>query len=170
MPLLDRPSRVLRERPRRNALAAIGSNAAILVHWLAQQPPVAKVYAAPIPSPMGHESKGRAPQLVVAGLISIILAEAWMAPVFYDALNVAKGPGFGTNFTLSCPYTILAHYGELEWAESCGVDASLVRNLIWLVQATPARPIWHLFACTSSNSSRCACRCACGWDSILLTT
>ncbi len=33
----------------------------------------------------------------------------------YDR-QVAKGPGFGTNFTLACPYTLLAHYTELEWA------------------------------------------------------
>jgi hypothetical protein len=35
----------------------------------------------------------------------------------------APGPGFGTNFTLACPYTILAHYDDLAWAEECGVDA-----------------------------------------------
>lgn len=34
---------------------------------------------------------------------------------FFDALETAKGPSLGTNFTLSSPYTLLAHYGELEW-------------------------------------------------------
>lgn len=33
----------------------------------------------------------------------------------------------GTNFTLACPYTILAHYLELDWAAEWGVDANLVR-------------------------------------------
>ena len=34
---------------------------------------------------------------------------------FLDALDVPKGPSLGTNFTLASPYTLLAHYGELEW-------------------------------------------------------
>jgi cystathionine gamma-synthase len=28
---------------------------------------------------------------------------------------------------LACPYTILAHYGELEWAAKFGVEEGLVR-------------------------------------------
>jgi len=49
------------------------------------------------------------------------------SPAFYDRLKVSKGPSLGTNFTLACPYTLLAHYDELEWAESCGVDRYLIR-------------------------------------------
>jgi len=30
----------------------------------------------------------------------------------------------------ACPYTLLAHYGELDWAKSCGVEANLVR--VWV--------------------------------------
>ena len=45
----------------------------------------------------------------------------------YDALKLCKGPSFGTPFTLVCPYTMLAHYHELEWAEGCGVSANLLR-------------------------------------------
>ncbi len=40
---------------------------------------------------------------------------------------MSKGPSFGTRFTLACPYTLLAHYHELEWAEGCGVSANLLR-------------------------------------------
>ncbi len=46
---------------------------------------------------------------------------------FYDALRVTKGPSLGTNFTLACPYTLLAHYDELEWTESVGVSRWLIR-------------------------------------------
>lgn len=46
---------------------------------------------------------------------------------FYDALLCAKGPSLGTSFTLASPYTILAHYTELEWAASFGVESGLVR-------------------------------------------
>lgn len=44
----------------------------------------------------------------------------------------AKGPSLGTNFTLACPYTILAHYAELDWAAQYGVPKSLVRISIGL--------------------------------------
>ena len=45
----------------------------------------------------------------------------------YDALRISKGPSLGTDFSLVCPYTQLAHYDELSWAEQCGVPADLLR-------------------------------------------
>lgn len=50
-----------------------------------------------------------------------------MSPKFYDSLRVCKGPSLGTNFTLACPYTLLAHYEELDWTESVGVSRWLIR-------------------------------------------
>jgi cystathionine gamma-synthase len=50
----------------------------------------------------------------------------------YDALAVCKGPSLGTVFTLACPFTLLAHYGELAWAESCGVSRYLIRLSVGL--------------------------------------
>ena len=38
----------------------------------------------------------------------------------------------GTTFTLACPFTLLAHYGELDWAESCGVSRYLIRISVGL--------------------------------------
>jgi cystathionine gamma-synthase len=49
------------------------------------------------------------------------------APLIYDRLNVSKGPSLGTVFTLACPFTLLAHYTELKWAEACGVSRHLIR-------------------------------------------
>jgi cystathionine gamma-synthase len=67
------------------------------------------------------------------GLFSIQLHEpARNAPEFYDALELSKGPNLGTNFTLCCPYTILAHYHELDFVERCGVSRFLVRVSIGL--------------------------------------
>ena len=40
--------------------------------------------------------------------------------------------GNGTVFTLACPFTLLAHYTELEWAESCGVSRNLIRLSVGL--------------------------------------
>ena len=51
---------------------------------------------------------------------------------FYDKLKVCKGPSLGTNFTLVCPYVLLAHYDELEWAKECGVPAHLIRVSVGL--------------------------------------
>jgi cystathionine gamma-synthase len=54
------------------------------------------------------------------------------SPLIYDRLEVCKGPSLGTVFTLACPFTLLAHYTELDWAESCGVPRNLIRLSIGL--------------------------------------
>ncbi|HOW65459.1 MAG TPA: PLP-dependent transferase [Candidatus Paceibacterota bacterium] len=54
------------------------------------------------------------------------------APRVFDRLRVTKGPSLGTIFTIACPFTLLAHYCELEWAESCGVSRYLIRLSIGL--------------------------------------
>ena len=54
------------------------------------------------------------------------------APEIYDRLAVCKGPSLGTVFTLACPFTLLAHYTELEWAETCGVSRYLIRLSVGL--------------------------------------
>lgn len=61
------------------------------------------------------------------GLFSIIFTTLKAAQTFYDALDCAKGPSLGTNFTLASPYTLLAHYTELDWAKQFGVEHTLVR-------------------------------------------
>ncbi|KHN97322.1 Cys/Met metabolism, pyridoxal phosphate-dependent enzyme [Metarhizium album ARSEF 1941] len=60
-------------------------------------------------------------------LLSIRFVKDSAAIAFHDALDVAKGPSLGTNFTLCCPYTLLAHASELEWAAKFGVVEHLVR-------------------------------------------
>ncbi|KAJ3117480.1 hypothetical protein HK100_000811 [Physocladia obscura] len=69
------------------------------------------------------------------GLFSVILPDAEGAVRFYDHLDVAKGPSLGTNFTLVSPYTILAHFTELDWAESFGVASRLLRVSVGLEDA-----------------------------------
>jgi cystathionine gamma-synthase len=54
------------------------------------------------------------------------------AASIYDRLRVCKGPSLGTVYTLACPFTLLAHYCELDWAESCGVSRHLIRLSIGL--------------------------------------
>ncbi|OJJ43342.1 hypothetical protein ASPZODRAFT_103197 [Penicilliopsis zonata CBS 506.65] len=66
------------------------------------------------------------------GLFSVTFHSKAAAMAFFDYLEVFKGPSLGTNFTLSCPYAILAHYTELDWALSCGIDPNLVRISVGL--------------------------------------
>ncbi len=67
------------------------------------------------------------------GLFSLLLKNAeTTAPRFFDALQIAKGPNLGTNFSLCCPYTILAHFNELEFVERCGISRYLVRVSVGL--------------------------------------
>ena len=66
------------------------------------------------------------------GLLSIVFHKEAHAIILYDAIETAKGPSLGTNFTLTSPYTILAHYTELEWAQKYGVEKGLVRISVGL--------------------------------------
>ena len=52
--------------------------------------------------------------------------------LIFDRLEICKGPSLGTVFSLACPFTLLAHYTELDWAESCGVSRHLIRVSIGL--------------------------------------
>jgi cystathionine gamma-synthase len=61
------------------------------------------------------------------GLFSVTFTSAAASEAFFDALPCHKGPSLGTNFTLACPYTVLGHYAELDWAEEYGVERGLVR-------------------------------------------
>ncbi|KAK3492110.1 pyridoxal phosphate-dependent transferase [Neurospora hispaniola] len=65
-------------------------------------------------------------------LVSIKFLTPAKARAFYNAMAVAKGPSLGTNFTLCCAYTLLAHYRELEWAAEFGVVEDLVRISVGL--------------------------------------
>jgi cystathionine gamma-synthase len=66
------------------------------------------------------------------GMFSMVLEAHMCQRTFYDALDVAKGPSLGTNFTLVCPYTLLAHYHELDFAMSYAVPPNLLRVAVGL--------------------------------------
>ena len=66
------------------------------------------------------------------GLFSLTFHSLKASQQFFDSLPIAKGPSLGTNFTLACPYTILAHYFELDWAAKFGVEVGLVRVSVGL--------------------------------------
>lgn len=75
----------------------------------------------------------RRPEGGWGGLVTFLPKEAdTRSPMIYDNLAFCKGPSLGTVFTLACPFTLLAHYTELDWAESCGVPRNLIRLSIGL--------------------------------------
>jgi len=57
------------------------------------------------------------------------------APRFYDRLPISKGPSLGANFSLICPYMLLAHYPELDWTDRLGLDRHLLRLSVGLEPA-----------------------------------
>jgi cystathionine gamma-synthase len=77
-------------------------------------------------------SDGRRKEGGYGGLLSVTFLSQEASEAFFDAMRCAKGPSLGTNFTLACPYTILAHYAELDWAQGWGVDKDLIRISVGL--------------------------------------
>lgn len=66
------------------------------------------------------------------GLFSLTFTSILASQTFFDHLPCYKGPSLGTNFTIACPYTILAHYEETDWALGWGVEKGLVRVSVGL--------------------------------------
>ena len=101
------------------------ANAQALADFLRSQPAVADVC---YPDQCQNFAAIKTENGGFGGLLSIVLNDPGnTTQPFFDRLQVCKGPNLGTYFTLACPFTILAHYDELNWAESSGVSRWLVR-------------------------------------------
>lgn len=81
-------------------------------------------------SPLHGDYKGR--EGGYSMLFSVTFISDIASTAFYDNLAICKGPSLGTNFTLSCPYTLLGHPFELEWAAGHGVEQGIVRVSVGL--------------------------------------
>lgn len=125
--VLERNSRDFAER-----MPQINANAETLADFLREHPKVEAVDYPKFRTP-GHYRTFRRPGGGYGGLMSVLLRDAsHTAAPFYDALRISKGPNLGTNYSLACPYTILAHYRELDFAEACGVSRWLIRVSVGL--------------------------------------
>ncbi|MBX3177516.1 MAG: PLP-dependent transferase [Candidatus Hydrogenedentes bacterium] len=125
--VLEHNSRVFEERVR-----AMNATAEQLCDWLAAQPAVDRVYYPKFTIRAAYDRIRRADG-GYGGLFSLLLKHPEAsAPIFYDRLRISKGPSLGNDFSMACPYTLLAHFDELEWAESHGVSRWLVRVSIGL--------------------------------------
>lgn len=107
-------------------MKTVNANAQELASWLANHPAVSQVWHPSLTTRENYDAVRRRGG-GYGGLLSFVLKNPKKTPKVYDALKLSKGPSFGTPFTLVCPYTMLAHYSELEWAEGCGVPATLLR-------------------------------------------
>lgn len=109
---------------KRNAIT--NDNAVALADFLKNHPAISNVWHPSLTQTENYD-KVKRKNGGYGGLMSITLSSPKRAPKVYDALKLSKGPSFGTAFTLICPYTLLAHYEELDWTEGCGVPTNLLR-------------------------------------------
>lgn len=116
--------------PERNA--RINETACQLADFLKHHGDVDRVHYPKYASHHYYPSSSQQRDNNFGGLFSIVLGNHICHRTFYDALDVAKGPSLGTNFTLACPYTLLAHYHELDFAMSYNVQPTLLRISVGL--------------------------------------
>jgi len=140
---LERNSRDFIDRIQR-----VNQNAEVIADILRAHPRVKQVNY-----PKYSESKHfydvcRLPDGGYGGLLSATFHNIEDAQIFYDHLNTQKGPSLGTNFTLSSPFVLLAHYSELEWAAQYGCEESLVRFSVGLEDAEKLKEVFE-FALTA---------------------
>ncbi|PHH71067.1 hypothetical protein CDD82_6764 [Ophiocordyceps australis] len=120
--VMERNSRDFAQR-----VATASRNAQALSRRLRRHPAVDTVYY-PLGSPTQHlYDCCRRPGAGYGYLLSVCFVSPRAARAFHDGLDMAKGPSLGTNFSLCCAYTLLAHAAELEWAAEHGVVEHLVR-------------------------------------------
>jgi cystathionine gamma-synthase len=110
--------------------AAINETALKLAEWLHGHEHVQTVYYPSLSPSAALYDKVRTGGY--GGLLSLTFHPHMCQRNFYDALDVAKGPSLGTNFTLTCPYTLLAHYHELDFAMNYSVPPNLLRVAVGL--------------------------------------
>jgi len=131
-PLFERDAIVLEVNSRhfRERVEATNENALELIEWLKTRPEVTSLWH-PSTICTGFYDEVRRSDGGYGALFSLELAggEA-AAAAFYDRLGLSKGPSLGTDFSLACPYTLLAHYRELDWAAERGAARNSLR--IWV--------------------------------------
>ncbi len=130
--LLFGPDAIVLEKNSRDfatRIAKVNENAENLYDWLKAQNSKLK---AQIYYTKGNPVYEKYKRNGYGGIISLVLPTPEQAQKFFDALDVKKGPSLGTNYTLACPYTMLAHYTEREFASKANVPFHLIRISVGL--------------------------------------
>lgn len=106
----------------------MNSNCRQLVDYLKSHPKVKRVFAV---QESAHHTKYLKHEQAFGSIISIELYEE--IEHFYDPIQFVKGPSFGTQFTIICPYFYLAHYQLVQdkspssLLHQLGIDRNLIR-------------------------------------------
>jgi len=133
-------------------------NASRVAEFLENQLTVERVYFCGLPTHRSHETASK----ILDGfgsVISFTLADDSEKGLksFYDShmQAIKKAPTLGSNQTLVCPYTMIAHYFEPEeWLESLGLSRYLVRIAVGCEE--DIRPVIADLATALENVSRTA--------------
>jgi len=113
-------------------LPRVNRNAEVIAEVLQAHPAVKQVNYPKYSESRQYYDACRLPNGGYGGLLSATFHDVEDAKVFYDLVETHKGPSLGTNFTLSSPFVLLAHYNELEWAAQYGCELGLVRFSVGL--------------------------------------
>jgi cystathionine gamma-synthase len=120
----------------------INRNAEMVCDMLGSNAAVKAVYYPKVVSSRTYYDACRTENGGYGGLLSVTFHTKEQAVAFFDHIQTAKGPSLGTNFTLVSPYVVLAHYSELEWAASFGVEPDLIRISVGLEEIQELRTIF----------------------------
>ncbi|CAH2351097.1 cystathionine gamma-synthase [[Candida] railenensis] len=124
---LERNSRDFADRS-----AKINETSLAALELLVNSPLISKVYYPSISESKKHYDAIKTSTGGYGGLMSFLFHDPADAVCFFNAVNIHKGPSLGTNFTLACPYAILAHYEELDEIAKWDIDRNLIRISVGL--------------------------------------
>ena len=135
--VLEKNSRDFPER-----MQICNANALELARFLSTHPTIESVWH-PSLNPSSAYERLRKPQGGYGAVLSFLPKNAKRnSPEIFERLQVNHGISLGTSYTLVCPYVQLAHYQELDWAKSCGIDPYLLRVA---VGTEPIHELLHRF-------------------------
>ena len=121
----------------------INHNAEAIADVLRAHPRVKKVNYPKYSDTKAFYDVCKLPEGGYGGLLSATFYSISDAEAFYDNLDTHKGPSLGTNFTLSSPFVLLAHYAELDWAAQFGCETSLVRFTVGLEDTEKLKSVFE---------------------------
>ncbi len=125
--VLERNSREFIQRMKK-----INNTTELLCDRLSEHPMIKDLYYPKFQTPKNYEKYLRQGG-GYSGLFSIVIKNPEVnSEEVFDKLNISKGPSLGTCFSLACPYTILAHYNELNFTDECGISRYLIRVSVGL--------------------------------------
>ncbi|GJC87328.1 cystathionine gamma-synthase [Colletotrichum liriopes] len=120
----------------------INTNSETICNILSAHPLVKRVFYPKVNPTRPNYELCKLPGGGYGGLLSVTFHKKAHAIAFFDTIETAKGPSLGTNFTLTSPYVLLAHYQELDWAAGLGVDPDLIRVSVGLEETDELRKVF----------------------------